>query len=193
MRRSFGRWAGGAVAAAAIAVTVTVGAVASQAWACVGLMSLTTSPSSVPPGGQVTVVGKEFAQGAPIEIHLDATTGPVLATVPAPKDTMTSQFNVKVTIPASTPAGQHVLVATQAYHYMNTGTPARATIYVGTPAPAGSVVPAARPAGVVLDKGPSGGALVLTALAVSALALLAAATIALATSRRSPRGGAAPA
>ena len=184
MKRSVGRWTIGMAAAAVIVVS------AGMAWACVGLMSLTTSASSVPPGGTVTVFGKEFAQGAPIEIHLDSSTGPVLATVPPLTDTMTSQFNVKVTVPANTPTGQHTLVATQAYHYMNTGAPARATLYVGTPAP-GPATPAARPANVLVDKGPSPASLVLVAFAVAAVALVVAGALALASSRRSPGRAAA--
>jgi hypothetical protein len=146
---------------------------AALAWACVGLMSLTTTSSTVRPGGTVTVLGKEFAQGVPIEIRLDSPTGPVLTTVPAPKETMTSQFSVVVTIPAGTPNGEHVLVATQASHYMNAGAPARSVIHVGTAAPT-PTVPAARPAGVVIDSGPSAASLVLIGLAVAAVGLLVA-------------------
>lgn len=68
------------MALAAVAVLEPAG----LAWACVGLMSLTTDSSTVQPGGTVTVLGKEFAQDEPIEIHLDSPTGPVLATVPPP-------------------------------------------------------------------------------------------------------------
>jgi hypothetical protein len=172
--------------AAAVGVVVPAG----LAWACVGLMSLTVSPASVQPGGTVTVVGKEFAQGAPVDIHLDSATGPVLATAPAPTDTMTSQFSVRVTIPATVPAGEHVLVATQAYHYMNSGAPARATIHVGTPVP-GPAAPPVRPANVVFDSGPSGASLVLIGFAVAALGLLTAGLWSLAASRRQSRPEAA--
>jgi hypothetical protein len=182
MDRSLRRWA------VALAATVAVLVPAGLAWACVGLMSLTTSASSVPAGGSLTVFGKEFAQGAPIEIHLDSATGPLLTTVPPPTDTMTSQFKVTVTVPASAPTGQHVLVATQAYHYMNAGAPARATIYVGTPAPA-PVGPAARPANVIVDSGPSGASLFLIGLAVAAIGLVLAASWNLAASRRQSGAG----
>lgn len=156
---------------------------AALAWACVGLMSLTLSASTVQPGGSVTVIGREFAQGAPIEIHLDTPTGQLLSTVPAPTDTMTSQFKQAVTIPGSVPAGPHTLVATQNYHYMNAGAPARATLYVGTTAPAapGS---APRPTNVIVDKAPSTGALILIGLAVAAFGLVLAAALNLAASRR---------
>ncbi len=153
-------------------------------------MSLTVSSSTVQPGGSVTVIGKEFAQGAPVAIHLDSPTGPLLTTVPAPTDTMTSQFKVAVTIPASVPTGEHTVVATENYHYMNAGAPARATLYVGTPAP-GPSGPAARPANVIADKAPSGATLVLIALAVAALGLVVAASLNLAAGRRRPRPEAA--
>ena len=162
---------------------------AALAWACVGLMSLTTSTSTVQPGGTVTVFGKEFAQGAPIQIHLDSPAGAVLATVPPPTDTMTSQWSIAVTIPPQTPAGDHVLVATQAYHYMNAGAPARASIHVGAGTPASTPVPA-RPARIAAKSGPSAVSLVLIGLAVAAIGLLAAALWS-AMAGRSGRGSAA--
>jgi hypothetical protein len=182
MRRSFWRWFVGFMVSTPIVVTVGL------AWACVGLVSLTTSSSTVQPGGSVTVVGREFAQGAPIEIHLDSPTGPVLATVPPPTDTMTSKWTMQVTIPAATPAGDHLLVATQAYHYMNVGAPARAVLHVGTAAPAPApAAPAPRLAKVPVDSGPSAGGLVLIALAVAAIGLVLAAAWSLMVSRRDGR------
>ncbi len=180
MDRSFRRWVFGAVAAVGVLVPVGL------AWACVGLMALTTTSSSVQAGGTVTVLGKEFPQGAPIQIHLDSTTGPVLATVPALDDTMTSQFRVDVSIPSNVPTGQHTLVATEDYHYMNSGAPARATIYVGTPPPA-TAGPAARPTNVVFAQGPSGAGLLLIGLAVAAVGLMLAGALNLAASRRRPQ------
>jgi alpha-L-fucosidase len=161
---------------------------AALAWSCVGLMSLTTSSSAVRPGGTLTVFGKEFAQGVPIEIHLDSATGPVLARVPAPTDTMTSQFSVMVTIPAATQDGEHVLVATQASHYMNAGAPARSVIHVGTAAPA-PTPPAVRPAKVVVDAGPSAISLLLIGLAVAAVGLLVAALWSMLAARRHDQPG----
>lgn len=168
MNRSSRAWIVGAVAAVACIVP------AGLAWGCVGLMSLTTSSSTVQPGGTVTVFGKEFAQGAPIQIRLDSQTGPVLATVPPPTDTMTSQWSVRVSIPPGTAVGAHVLVATQAYHYMNAGVPARAAIHVGpgAPAPAPAV---SRPARITARSGPSAPFLILVGLAVTAVGLVLAA------------------
>src|SRR5260370_41644236 len=42
------------------------------AWACVGLVSLSTNSPTVQAGGSLTVIGKEFAQKAPVLIHLDS-------------------------------------------------------------------------------------------------------------------------
>lgn len=53
---------------------------ASLAGACVAPVSLTVANPSVQPSGTVNVSFKEFAQGAPIEVHLDSPTGPLLAT-----------------------------------------------------------------------------------------------------------------
>src|SRR5438270_113960 len=64
-------------AAAVLGIVVPV----SAAWACVAPVSLTTVNPMVQPGGVVRVVGRETAPGAPIEIHLDAVTGPLLTTV----------------------------------------------------------------------------------------------------------------
>lgn len=58
MNRSRLRWVGGTVSALAVIVPAGI------AWACVAFMSLTTVSNTVQPGGTVTVVGREFAQGA---------------------------------------------------------------------------------------------------------------------------------
>ncbi len=118
MNQSRRRWIAGMVAAAAAVVP------AGLAWACVGLMALTTvGPSTIPPGGTVTVWGREFAAGSPVDIRLDSPTGPILATAPPPTETMTSQFKLEVAIPANVRTGEHVLIATQGYHDMNVGAP----------------------------------------------------------------------
>ena len=164
----------GLVAAAAFVVP------AGLAWACVAPVSLTVANPSVQPGGTVNVSFKEFAQGAPIEVHLDSPTGPLLATQVAPTSTMTSSSNLDVTIPAGTPFGTHFLVSVQNYHNMNSGNIARATIYVGTLPPA-TVVPAARPAHAAVGSGPSGATLFLIGLGVAGALLLVAAMWSLAS------------
>lgn len=131
-RRSVGLVVGVAVAMAML-VPLSV------AWACVGLVSITTSPSTVQPGGTVMLTGQEFASMVPVTIHLDTLDGPLLATEPDPgKDTMSSKFTIAVVIPSTTSTGMHLLIASQAEHDMNGGDPARAVIYVGTSPPAAS-------------------------------------------------------
>lgn len=127
--RTIGFLLGGLVAMAAL-VQLSV------AWACVGLVSITTNPTTVQPGGSVLLTGEEFASGAPVTIHLDTLDGPVLATEPDPgMDTMSSKFTISVVIPSTTSIGRHILIASQAEHDMNGGNPARTLIYVGTAAP----------------------------------------------------------
>ncbi|MGH9121012.1 MAG: hypothetical protein ACRDYC_03570, partial [Acidimicrobiales bacterium] len=117
-RRSSRRWLfSGLVVGAALLIP------AATSWACVGLVSLTPSSGSVPPGGTVTLTGKEFVAGAafPVFIHLDTINGPVIAQAAVTGSTMTSLFSINVTIPADTPVGNHLLIATQAEHNMNGG------------------------------------------------------------------------
>lgn len=183
MRKSRWRVSLGVVVAGAVLVP------AALAWACVGLMSLTTGSSTVQAGGKVTVIGREFYEGQPVEIHLDSPTGRLLLSVPAPTSTMTSKFSVDVTIPTDVPNGTHVLVATQPGHYMNSGSPARATIYVGTSPPAPAAAQA-RAADLSRDKAPTGVALALIGLGTALIALLVAGLITVLAGRRS--GGASP-
>jgi hypothetical protein len=153
------------------------------AWACVGLVSLTAKNPTVQPGGTVTVVGKEFAQGAPVDIHLDTIDGPILASAPPPTTTMTSQFTQDVPIPANISAGPHVLIATQNEHNMNAGAPARTVIYVGTSA-AAPAAPAARPAKLLVSSGPSVASRIVIGIGVAAVCLFLAGVFMAASSRR---------
>jgi hypothetical protein len=102
---------------------------------------------------------------------------------------MTSKFTVDVPIPADVPNGQHVLVATQQYHNMNAGIPARAIVYVGAAAPAPPVQAALapRPAAVTASSGPSALSLALIGLSVAAAGLLLAGAWSLVAARRPPR------
>lgn len=167
------QWRAIVALAAAVAVAVPAG----LAWACVGIISLNTVSATVDPGGTVTVIGREFAQGAPVEIRLDSPTGPVLAVAPPPESTMTSEFRLDVPIPSDVEPGAHVLIATQQYHNMNVGAPARAMLYVGTSAPAAPAADtgAERPVELLASSGPSVASLALIALGVAALSLLLAA------------------
>lgn len=158
---------------------------AALAWACVGIISLNVASSRVDPGGTVTVTGREFAEGAPVEIRLDSATGPVLATAPPPTTTMTSSFRLDVRIPPDVKPGPHVLVATQHYHNMNAGAPARAMIHVGTAPPvalAGEATGARAP-GLIARSGPSAVSLLLIGLGAAAASLMLAAFWNLAASR----------
>jgi hypothetical protein len=149
-------------------------------------MGLTTGASTVQPGDTLTVFGNSFAQDEPIQIHLDSPTGPLLATVPPPESTMTSQFEVEVTIPADLASGEHLIVATQDYHHMNAGAPARASIFVGTDAPP-PPTPEARPAAVVMGSGANLATLVLIGAAVAGGALLLAGFINRQSASRGPQ------
>lgn len=182
MTRTLRRWCVLTVAATALLVPAGV------AWACVAVMSLTTDASTVQPGATLTVFGKGFAQDEPVEIHLGSETGPLLATVPPPESTMTSQFEVAVTIPADLEAGEHLIVAAQDYHHMNAGAPARAAIFVGTDAPAPPAAEA-RPAAVVMGSSTNLATLVLVGVAVAGAALLLAGLL----NRRSAGQGPQPA
>jgi hypothetical protein len=180
MTKTYRRCLVGLVAGAAAIMTP-----AAMAWACVGLVSLTATPNTAQPGGTLTVVGKEFAAKAPVLIHLDTITGPVLATAPPPTSTMTSQFKIQVTLPADISVGPHLLIATQDEHNMNGGNPARAQIYVGTSAPAASA-PAARPTTLAAKSGLSLAVLAIIALAVAGVTLFLAGLVFLVVSRRRP-------
>lgn len=173
------RWALGVIAASGALLPAAI------AWACVTLVQLTASPSGVQAGGTVTVTAVDTAPGAPIEIHLDSPTGPLLATVPPHTESvMTGTWTTNVTIPADTSAGEHFLVATQDYHNMNSGMPARATIYVNQPVPATGQTPPPRPTTLEVGSGPSAASLLLLGTGVAAGVLLVAALLFLTASRR---------
>lgn len=180
MSRSVRRWTVGVGAAGAVLMVPVA-----FAWACVGLVSLTTTMNTVQAGSTVTVVGKEFAAGAPVDIHLDTVDGPVLATAPPPSGTMTSVFMLDVPLPANLSNGPHILIATQIEHNMNGGAPARAVIYVGS-SPAVSGAPAARPAKLLASTGPSVGSRVLIGVGVAVVALFLAGIFMAAASRTRP-------
>jgi hypothetical protein len=108
-----------------------------------------------------------------VQIHLDTVNGPVLATVPGPKSTMTSSFTVMVTVPSDISSGTHILLAIQDHHDMNSGQPARAVFYVGSSGPAPVNAPA-RPLALETNSGASAAGLAVLGLAVAGAALLLA-------------------
>ena len=175
---------GAAVAAAVIVPAAVV-------YACVGVVGLTATPTSVQPGGTIRLDGKDFVTTAPVAIHLDTIDGPVIATVTQQVGTgvMSSQFHQDVVIPSSVSTGQHILIATQDAHNMNGGNPARAVIYVGTSAP-GPTGPESRAAAATIDNGPSLGILAGIAAGALVVGLVIFGAIAL-RPPRTPQTGAA--
>lgn len=179
MRRSGRRLAVGTVAALAVMVPMSV------AWACVAPVSLTTSSPTVQPGGTVHIIGRETGPGAPIEIHMDSVTGPLLLTVTGQVGGMTAKWEADVTIPANTQYGTHVLYAVQNYRNMNAVIP-KAAIYVGTQVPA-APAPDARAGSLSVGSGPNGVSLLLIGLAAAAAGLLVVGGISvLASGKRNP-------
>ena len=182
MKRSARRWTIG-VALAGVGVLLP----ASVAWACLSLAGITTGGGSVPPGGTLTLTGIEFGSN-PVQVHLDSLDGPVLAT--ATPDAKSGNFTQAVTLPADVPAGQHVLMATEAAATANgknngaaTGVPARAVIQVGNTAAAAAAAPA-RPLALASDSGTGVATLALIALVVAAAGLFLAGAVSMAASRR---------
>ena len=69
---------------------------------------IAATPATVAPGGAITVEGAGFLSRAEVRIFLDVASGTPLATASAKPN---GQFNVTATIPASTKAGTHRLIA----------------------------------------------------------------------------------
>ena len=70
--------------------------------------SVTTSTSSIGPGGSFTVSGSNFAPGGSVTIVLHSTPVTLAVTTADP----TGSFSVSVTIPSDTVPGAHTIVAT---------------------------------------------------------------------------------
>jgi len=181
MKRSARRWTIG-VALAGVGVLLP----ASAAWACLSLAGITTGGGSVAPGGTLTLSGVEFGSN-PVQVHLDSLDGPVLAT--ATPDAKSGNFTQAVTLPADVPAGQHVLMATEAAATANgkndgaaTGVPARAVIQVGNSVAAAAAP--ARPLALASNSGTGVATLALIALVVAAAGLFLAGAVSMAASRR---------
>lgn len=86
-------------------------AAAALAWACAPIATIgssadgSLSPSEGPPGSQTRVEGRGFPP-APVAIHFDDVSGPLLATTSGP------EFSEVVTIPDNATPGVHYIVAT---------------------------------------------------------------------------------
>jgi hypothetical protein len=70
--------------------------------------SITTSTSTIGPGGTVTVVGSSFVPGETITLVLHSTPVTLGTTTADPS----GSFSANVTIPSDTPAGAHTVIAT---------------------------------------------------------------------------------
>jgi len=97
-------------------------AVASTAWACGVLATLTLNTSVASPNQTVTATGKNYKGTTPVSIHLMSRGGTVVATVNPPGSA--GGFSQAFQVPANTNPGWYVLVATQA---TAAGTPAAGT------------------------------------------------------------------
>ena len=118
------------LAAGAFLIVAGPVALGSVAYACQSLATLHANPRSAAAGSTVTLFGKNYSSSASssnIDIHLDARSGPVIATFGP-----SSVLNGTATIPAGTAAGTHTLVATQTTSAGNavSGTPGRATVVI---------------------------------------------------------------
>ncbi len=160
------------------------------AWACLPVASLTSNPAQAQPGSQVTITGSEFGKN-PVDIHFNALSGPVLATLTPDSN---GNFSGAVTIPSDAAPGSAVLVATEAAATAtgskgsSPGVPARALVDVvgpgGAPlAPAGPVA-GARPVSPLTTSSAGAGALALVALGALGVALLLAASVTMIGTRR---------
>ncbi|HEX3567355.1 MAG TPA: hypothetical protein VHU17_18475 [Acidimicrobiales bacterium] len=156
---------------------------ASTSWACIFLAGITTSASSVQPGGSLTINGLSFGSN-PVALHLDSLTGMVLATVTPDGQ---GNFSQAVTVPQDVGSGQHVVVATEEAATPDgsnsgsaQGVPARAAFQVGAgPAPA-----VATPAGTVqVARSVGVGTLALIGVAVACVGVFLGGVISLVASR----------
>jgi hypothetical protein len=177
MRRSRCRLTVGGLLAAVVALLYV-----STSWACIFLGGITASPTSVQPGGSLTIKGLSFGSN-PVDLRLDDLTGQVLATVtPDGK----GNFSQAITIPQNIGEGPHVVVATEAAATPDgsnsgsaQGVPSRATFQVGTAVPA-----AASTAGPVqVAKSIGIGTLVLIGVVVACAGVLLGGLVSLAVSR----------
>ena len=94
---------------AAVATLIAAVSAASLAWACVPGASITLNKRSAAPGETLTGTFTDFAPDLPIEVRLNGEAGPVLAS--SASRPAAGSFTMQLPIPATTPAGCHVVVA----------------------------------------------------------------------------------
>jgi hypothetical protein len=158
-------------------------AVASVAWACGVLATVTLDKKVATPGQSVTVSGKNYANtvaggASPVTVRLKSRKGTVLTTVNATAGRISDTF----TVPSATSPGWYVVLATQsnADGSPKAGTPGRTTLRVQGSAAAGAT-PLAAPWSSSTPSGPaashasigagSGSQALLAILLASALSL----------------------
>lgn len=121
-------------------------AVASVAWACGVLATLTLDKRVAAPGQALTVSGRNYANtsptgASPVSVRLQSRSGQVLTTVAAANGKIEDTF----TLPSNISPGWYVVLATQqnANGTQKSGTPGRTTLRVQAASKSAEVVPAA--------------------------------------------------
>ena len=152
------------------AMALIAAATAAVAYACTNLATLDLSQASGAPGASLTATGSSFSPHAPVLLHWNSLTGPVLARVEA---SPSGAIAATAKVPATAVAGDYVIVATETINGQAAfGTPARATFQVvgpggATGSPSQTGAPTANPLAAVptsSSSGVSGGLLAATIL-----------------------------
>jgi len=137
-----------------VGLFLLVGAVLPLMWAANAAAQgavLRATPSVVAPGGEITVNGRGYATiaagASPVSLRFSTRTGRPLDTEPILVDNA-GRFSVPVSIPATTPPGWYLLIATQTNPdgTQRGFTPGRTTVRVQARAGAGAGA-ATRPGG----------------------------------------------
>ena len=141
------------------AMAAIAASTAAVAYACTNLATLDLSQASGAPGTSFTAVGSSFTPHAPVILHWNSLSGPVLAKINAGPS---GAIAATAKIPSTAQPGNYVVVATQTVQGQPAfGTPARATFQVvgpgGTTASQSpSNAPAANPLASVSTSSSSG-------------------------------------
>ena len=153
-------------------------AVASVAWACGVLATLTLDKKVAAPGDVITATGKNWGTAAgqsAVSIRLKSRTGNVIATTAVQTG---GKISETFSLPANLSPGWYVVLGTQtnANGTPKSGTPGRTTIRIQGSSKSADVAPAAwgsaKPSGPAAAAAPSGdGGSVLTLLLAAALSL----------------------
>ena len=156
-------------------------AVASVAWACGVLATLTIDTKVASPGQSISITGKNYANtvaggASPVTVRLKSRKGTVLTTVPATAGRIADTF----AIPASTSPGWYVVLATQsnADGTPKSGTPGRTTLRIQGSSSAGAT-PVAAPWSSANPSGPAGSHATVGSGSQSPLWILLAAALSL--------------